>query len=264
MVDVDHFKQVNDTYGHQVGDDVLRRRRARCNMSAPTTSYRYGGEEFASAPGASRRGGSRRRPRVSAMRAILLPNGRHITVSVGVADGRAGDVAGTLETADRHVRGQGDGRDRSWRARIGLKPRYAARHERSRRRSRRYAACRRSRPTPTRRRLAHRRCARRRSRGRRAAAAHRGSWWQPGVTRWCECARTRHERTPPDETTTADAVRCTAHVAPTGTAMPASPRRLGGSVARARAPDRWVGPLRSACGRPHPATRTGRLRPDTK
>jgi len=51
---------------------------------------------------------------VSAMRAILLPDGGHITVSVGVADGRAGDVAETLEIADRALyAAKASGRDRS-------------------------------------------------------------------------------------------------------------------------------------------------------
>ena len=48
MLDVDHFKQFNDTHGHDVGDQVLRMvaaelARVRCGGRA----YRYGGEEFA-------------------------------------------------------------------------------------------------------------------------------------------------------------------------------------------------------------------------
>ena len=47
MVDVDHFKKFNDTYGHDAGDDVLR---LLCNKLKAVTgggkSFRYGGEEF--------------------------------------------------------------------------------------------------------------------------------------------------------------------------------------------------------------------------
>ena len=48
MVDVDHFKRFNDTYGHDAGDHVLRLVAARM-AQAPGggTAYRYGGEEFA-------------------------------------------------------------------------------------------------------------------------------------------------------------------------------------------------------------------------
>src|SRR5438132_4106347 len=48
MVDVDHFKRFNDTYGHDAGDHVLRLVAARL-AQAPggSTAYRYGGEEFA-------------------------------------------------------------------------------------------------------------------------------------------------------------------------------------------------------------------------
>ena len=48
LVDLDHFKKVNDNYGHQVGDEVLRRRPSRCarRFATATSSARYGGEEF--------------------------------------------------------------------------------------------------------------------------------------------------------------------------------------------------------------------------
>jgi diguanylate cyclase (GGDEF)-like protein len=118
MVDVDHFKQVNDTYGHQVGDEVLRSVGAALatHVRNDDVVYRYGGEEFCVLlPGASHGEAQAVADRVvSAMRAIQLPDGRNITVSVGVADGRAGDVAGTLESADRALyAAKAGGRDRS-------------------------------------------------------------------------------------------------------------------------------------------------------
>lgn len=46
--DVDHFKAVNDTYGHATGDAVLREFGAvlRRHVQRPEVAYRYGGEEF--------------------------------------------------------------------------------------------------------------------------------------------------------------------------------------------------------------------------
>lgn len=47
MVDVDHFKKFNDTYGHDVGDDVLRMIAAKIGaVAGGGVAYRYGGEEF--------------------------------------------------------------------------------------------------------------------------------------------------------------------------------------------------------------------------
>ncbi|EAR07481.1 sensor domain-containing diguanylate cyclase [Reinekea blandensis] len=47
MLDVDHFKAFNDTYGHDVGDQVLRLVAARVRaVSHGGRAYRYGGEEF--------------------------------------------------------------------------------------------------------------------------------------------------------------------------------------------------------------------------
>jgi PleD family two-component response regulator len=46
MVDVDHFKQFNDTHGHDIGDQVLRLVAGRLAEVEGGIAYRYGGEEF--------------------------------------------------------------------------------------------------------------------------------------------------------------------------------------------------------------------------
>jgi diguanylate cyclase (GGDEF)-like protein len=49
MLDIDGFKRVNDTYGHAVGDEVLRHLAERCRRAVRDIDLvgRYGGEEFA-------------------------------------------------------------------------------------------------------------------------------------------------------------------------------------------------------------------------
>ncbi len=48
MVDIDHFKQFNDRYGHDVGDQVLRMVASKLEcVTGGGKAYRYGGEEFA-------------------------------------------------------------------------------------------------------------------------------------------------------------------------------------------------------------------------
>ncbi len=48
MFDIDHFKKVNDTYGHQAGDEVIRvtAQAVRDNLRLTDIAGRYGGEEF--------------------------------------------------------------------------------------------------------------------------------------------------------------------------------------------------------------------------
>lgn len=49
MLDIDFFKPVNDTYGHQAGDEVIRQISSliKFNLRQPDIAGRYGGEEFA-------------------------------------------------------------------------------------------------------------------------------------------------------------------------------------------------------------------------
>jgi diguanylate cyclase (GGDEF)-like protein len=48
LCDLDHFKRINDTYGHLVGDEVLQEAARRLLLSVRSYDYvgRYGGEEF--------------------------------------------------------------------------------------------------------------------------------------------------------------------------------------------------------------------------
>jgi len=46
MLDIDHFKKFNDTYGHTEGDNVLRYVAAHLDAASDSRVFRYGGEEF--------------------------------------------------------------------------------------------------------------------------------------------------------------------------------------------------------------------------
>jgi diguanylate cyclase (GGDEF)-like protein len=109
MIDVDHFKQVNDQLGHGRGDEVLIGIVGACmsQLRAEDLLGRIGGEEFAAilpqctADGA-RIVAERMRHKVESL-ALPHPNGTHVTVCVGVSQvvpdaERAIDIA--LEAAD--------------------------------------------------------------------------------------------------------------------------------------------------------------------
>ncbi|MDP8255145.1 MAG: diguanylate cyclase [Candidatus Alcyoniella australis] len=92
MVDIDHFKLVNDTYGHPAGDEVLRRLAALLGSSVRRIDLaaRYGGEEFAivllntNAEGTIKFS-DRLRKAVANMRIPFEQKTLKITISVGIA-----------------------------------------------------------------------------------------------------------------------------------------------------------------------------------
>lgn len=106
LLDVDHFKQINDTHGHQTGDTALvhlaRRLTEHCRTS--DTVGRWGGEEFLIVCPETRADGAARlaehlRQVISADRAPDLPA---MTVSLGVAEAREGSSEDDLlSRADR-------------------------------------------------------------------------------------------------------------------------------------------------------------------
>lgn len=93
MLDIDHFKNVNDSYGHPVGDAVLKQLAAILKKQARDVDSvaRYGGEEFVIvAPelnGSSAKLVGERIRKAVASAAFILPDGREIgvTVSIGIA-----------------------------------------------------------------------------------------------------------------------------------------------------------------------------------
>ncbi|MEZ4335541.1 MAG: diguanylate cyclase [Sandaracinaceae bacterium] len=92
MVDIDHFKQVNDTYGHATGDDALRMvgEVLRAGVRAGDLAARYGGEEFAvvlsNTEAEPAMAIAERLRKAIALRSVPTPRGRlRVTASFGVA-----------------------------------------------------------------------------------------------------------------------------------------------------------------------------------
>lgn len=113
FVDLDHFKKLNDTYGHDFGDQVLAEfaSRVRENLRAADLIIRYGGEEFVViTPGVSREEAetiSGRLCRLVALTPFVTRAGEDVTVtaSLGVTMVEPGetDVAAILKRADDAV-----------------------------------------------------------------------------------------------------------------------------------------------------------------
>ncbi|MBI5268899.1 MAG: GGDEF domain-containing protein [Burkholderiales bacterium] len=111
LVDLDHFKQVNDRHGHGVGDEVLRRvgRLLAANCRARDRAVRYGGEEFVlGLAGADRQAAAevaeRLRQAIAAQPWPEVSPGLHVTASLGVADAReAAGAQALLTLADQRL-----------------------------------------------------------------------------------------------------------------------------------------------------------------
>ena len=109
MIDIDHFKKINDTYGHQAGDFVLRElaRLLKSQLRARDIIARYGGEEFAILlPGVTFSQAIRvaERLRRTVEKHLFKYGDREIpvTVSIGVAPMREGlDETSLVEKADK-------------------------------------------------------------------------------------------------------------------------------------------------------------------
>ncbi len=121
IADLDHFKQVNDRFGHSVGDHVLQ---VFAELLAETLRQtdlvcRYGGEEFAfifpeTAPEEAMRLAGRLRLRL-AERPVVLADGQvlSVTVSLGLADGAGRGLEECLARADQALyEAKHQGRDR--------------------------------------------------------------------------------------------------------------------------------------------------------
>jgi len=99
MVDVDHFKPINDRFGHQVGDEALRCIARTLRQSARTQDVvcRYGGEEFLvvcpdTGIEAAYQCAERLRQKVAALKFASQGADIRLTISIGVAEKRE-DVA---------------------------------------------------------------------------------------------------------------------------------------------------------------------------
>ena len=94
MIDIDHFKRINDSYGHAAGDAVICAvaRALKAKLRNNDIVCRSGGEEFCvllvnASPAIGRRVAERLRETVAQMQLPGLPAGVRCTISVGLASG---------------------------------------------------------------------------------------------------------------------------------------------------------------------------------
>ena len=107
MIDIDHFKHVNDTYGHQAGDLVLREVADRCQKTLrPYDAFgRFGGEEFlAVVPDTDEESLrlvlERLRARIAEKPIRVQTNDIAVTVSIGGTVGRSTSADALISRAD--------------------------------------------------------------------------------------------------------------------------------------------------------------------
>jgi two-component system, cell cycle response regulator len=121
LADLDHFKKVNDTYGHPAGDAILREAssRMRCALRAYDSIGRYGGEEFLIVlPGCTTEAAVAVAERARACVASPVRVGEvdiPLSVSLGVASTRTAgeDPDGLIQAADSALyRAKAAGRNR--------------------------------------------------------------------------------------------------------------------------------------------------------
>lgn len=106
MLDIDHFKKLNDTYGHRRGDEALRTaaETIKASVRASDVVGRYGGEEFLvllpnTSLDAARAAAEKMRRAIESLR--FGAEGMRTTVSAGVAEYRRGEgVEAALTRAD--------------------------------------------------------------------------------------------------------------------------------------------------------------------
>jgi len=127
LIDIDDFKKINDTYGHQTGDNILVLIAGKCREIIRSNDFigRYGGEEFVVIlPSSSLRTGVKRGRRIR--KTIAAAHYQHtlngadtgitlrVTVSIGVSVFGKGDTSAmVIERADKALyRAKGTGKNR--------------------------------------------------------------------------------------------------------------------------------------------------------
>ena len=120
MIDIDDFKSINDTFGHDIGDQVLRdvAQEIKNHLRKIDYLFRFGGEEFvALLPGAEKESAMRTAERIRDVvaRTVKAEDSRYITISIGgsIYPDDAKDEEELFRRADRALyRAKREGKNR--------------------------------------------------------------------------------------------------------------------------------------------------------